>query len=310
MMREAQRAPEAYALGRPEEGLGRDRSCYPGRGPARQDQDEEKKHRRESQDSEAQSQELGNPCSASDSVYRSLYVGQKAHQTRGHGITGYSPAAKDYLSGALNLVAEFEISELSGRRRNCQAILRRELPSRDLDRLEGIRHAEFWCNCCTSDVNNGLMLVANVEFMQLGKAVPVPSRIWFKFDNGGDDLFAGPVYVSSANRALKAVGTYAEWELNAPSFDWCFWLNKFKDQKVQGATQIMDGVTCDAVKPQRQGVVNAHHPGAQVAILRVLIEDEAVRVEFIKVGEFTIKVCDVLTGPLNFQVSTQDARVH
>jgi hypothetical protein len=145
------------------------------------------------------------------------------------------------------------------------------------------------------------MLVANVEFMQEGKIISVPSVVWLKSDNRINDLFSGPVYVSATDRSLQAVGTFAEWELNAPNRDWCYWLHEFKGQKIEGTPQVVNCIPGDAIQPQRQSVVDVDNPRTKpAALIRVFFEDETVRVELIKLSECAVKIHDVLTGPLNF----------
>jgi hypothetical protein len=201
-----------------------------------------------------------------------------------------------YIEGRSKIIADIEIFH-RGNIKNLQAVFRANstiLKRNQACIIEGnvdvgnIGNFKAW--------DNSFMLIDNVQVVNCPKRA-VPTLVRFQRANYLDDLWGGAVYVSLMDHSIKVIPIIAEGEINtigATTVE----LNQLASEDIQSRSEVMNCIAGDEGKTIGHffSDLDREH---MIAGLRVLLDDDSIRMAFPKFADFEVKVRDVLFGPFN-----------
>lgn len=149
--------------------------------------------------------------------------------------------------------------------------------------------------------DNKFVLVGNVQGVDAIDEI-VPSRLCVEGYNSIDDVFAGPLYLSTHNGGAKSLVTHClcgEGVLNV--FGSLGQMsNHFPDNMVQSGSEIVGGISNDEGELWRNGYLGFQYGRGPVAVFYP-DEYEFKRLLGEVVGDLPIEIVDVMFGPLDLQ---------
>ena len=90
--------------------------------------------------------------------------------------------------------------------------------------------------------SNDSMLVEDIDFMEQGEIVTLPSRVRLYFINCFDDLWSGELYLSISDGAHKSARRFGKWELD-PVGGWrVVGTDQIPDDVVKGGMEIVRSI--------------------------------------------------------------------
>jgi hypothetical protein len=144
--------------------------------------------------------------------------------------------------------------------------------------------------------DDAIVLVKNIQLVQVIQG-GVPSTITLQSRDARAGSFADAIYFSygtgwHAPGLVEGKAAVRSWSLVIGS-------NQVADKKVEGAAQVVDGISDDSAK-FGWGCTFLDQAKNVLSGLRVLIDSDFVRLAFVELPDSRLKITDVMFGPFKF----------